>query len=68
MSTKALNEVLSRWFRDGQFRTQLRHDPQQALANYDLTPDQRDWFFNLKKQAVENRPETAVSNQPFSRN
>lgn len=52
MSTKikAMDEILSRWFRDGQFRQQLRDDPEQALAGYDLTPAQRARLFKFKKQ------------------
>ena len=60
MSTEAIDEVLSRWFRDGNFRKQLRRDPERALVNYDLTPDQREWFFNLKERAAEDESDTAV--------
>ena len=63
MSTKAIDEVLSRWFRDGKFRTQVRNNPEQALANYDLTLNQREWFLSLKKQAAENEPETVVPSE-----
>ncbi|WP_420644479.1 Os1348 family NHLP clan protein [Candidatus Leptofilum sp.] len=57
MSTQVMDEVLSRWFRDAQFREQLRNDPEQALANYDLTSEQRHRLFKLKKQSSQSKRE-----------
>ncbi len=73
MSTKAMDEILSRWFLDGQFRAQLRRDPEQALSGYDLTPEQRARLFKLKRPAPQDKPETVDSplakrSQSFSLN
>ena len=64
-STQGIDEVLSRWFRDGQFREQLRCDPQQALAEYELTAVQRARLLKLKKHKPQSKPE--ITN-PFSLN
>ena len=45
MSTKPLDDVLNRWFLDGDFRQQLRLNPEQVLADYQLTPLQRARFY-----------------------
>ena len=73
MSTKVMDEILSRWFRDGQFREQLRHNPEQALAGYDLTREQRVRLFKLKKRVRHNKDKQADfpcshPNHPFSQN
>jgi hypothetical protein len=52
MSIKAMDEVLSRWFRDGRFREQIRRDPEGALAGYDLTPVERERWLRLKRPSV----------------
>lgn len=49
MSTKVIDDLLSRWFFDGEFRQALRDDPERALAGYDLTPAVRARLFKLKK-------------------
>ena len=54
MSTTEMDKILSRWFLDGQFREQLRDDPSQALAGYELTSEQRERFLKLKKRTKEN--------------
>ena len=59
--TKVMDEILSRWFLDKQFRDQLRNDPAQALAGYDLTPEQQARLFRLKKRALLGKRGTAVS-------
>lgn len=73
MSNTALNDVLNRWFRDRQFREQLRSDPEQALAPYDLSPEQRAKFLKLKKPRPGKKQEamparSANSDFPFSLN
>lgn len=52
MSRKVMDALLSRWFIDGRFRQQLRDDPEQALADYDLSPTYRTRLLKLKKQAT----------------
>jgi hypothetical protein len=39
MSAKTIDNLLNRWFRDGQFRQLLRENPEQALAEYELSPE-----------------------------
>ena len=73
MSVNSMDEILSRWFRDGQFREQLRTDPEQALAGFDLTPAQQTRLFKLKKRSEESENKKADfpffnSDNPFSLN
>jgi len=37
MSVKAMDQVFSRWFLDGEFRAQLNENLEEALADYDLS-------------------------------
>jgi hypothetical protein len=41
MSQDALSKVIERASTDAAFRTQLRSNPESALAGYDLTPEER---------------------------
>ena len=50
MTRKIMDEILSRWFRDKQFREQLHNNPQKALANYDLSQKQKAKLFKLKER------------------
>lgn len=52
MFEKEIDEILSRWLRDGEFRQQLRHNPEKVLADYELTPEQRTRLLKLKKQSA----------------
>jgi hypothetical protein len=42
MSKRAVEQVLMRLLGDSDFRAQLRTDPQQALAAFDLTDAERE--------------------------
>ena len=73
MSTNDMDQILYRWFLDGEFREQLRNDPEQALAGYDLTPEQQARLFKLKKHTLPDKQEApdfplTQLNQPFSQN
>lgn len=61
MFEKAIDEILSRWLRDGEFRRQLRHDPATVLADYQISREQQARLMKLKKQSVESGLGTAVS-------
>ncbi len=41
MSVKAMDQVFSRWFLDGEFRAQLNENLELALDGYDLTEIER---------------------------
>ncbi len=41
MSKQALTQVVERASEDALFRQQLASNPENTLANYDLTPDER---------------------------
>ncbi len=41
MSQDAMAKVIERASTDAAFRTQLRSNPESALAGYDLTPEER---------------------------
>ena len=61
MTTKVMDIVLSRLYLDAQFRDLLRHDPEQALAGYDLAPHERAALSRLKvraRRAIRSRLET----------
>lgn len=71
MSTNGMNEILSRLFLDGEFRQQLRNDPETTLADFDLTPEQRARLFRLKKQILPDEMAQAAPtkiNVPYSLN
>ncbi|MCP4417899.1 MAG: hypothetical protein GY805_14840 [Chloroflexi bacterium] len=73
MSVNVMDEILSRFFLDGQFREQLRNNPEQTLATYDLPPEQRKRLFKLKKRSSQgklrmSKLSLAKLNQIFSLN
>ena len=41
MSKQAMTQVVERASADAKFRAQLQRDPENALAGYDLSPDER---------------------------
>ena len=51
MSIKVMDEVFIRLVRDKDFRELLRRDPEQALADYDLTPEERAAFARLSRRS-----------------
>lgn len=55
MSTKNLDALLNRWFIDRQFRQLLRENPEQALAEYELSPAHRARLFKVKKYGLPTR-------------
>ena len=51
--SEALNQVLERASTDEAFRTRLQSDPTNALAGYDLTPDERAALSSGDTEAME---------------
>ncbi len=66
MSTKTMDEILTRMLLDAPFRAQLRRNPAQALAAYDLTPAERARLFKFKKRGA-GRERAAVGFSPARR-
>jgi hypothetical protein len=60
MSTKVMDEILSRLFLDGEFRERLRTDPQQALVWYgydlDLTAVEKARLSKYKRRTPKTPP------------
>jgi hypothetical protein len=50
--SKAIDEILNRWFRDDAFRQQLKQDPQTALAEYQLTTTERQMFLKMDRKPI----------------
>ncbi len=57
MSDAAVMQILDRAVDDAAFRGLLQRAPEQALAGYDLTPEEREVFRSkaLRAQALEER-------------
>jgi len=56
MTAQALNEVVERVMRDEAFRDRLAADPAAALAEFDLTPEERAAFGRGKLAAERLEP------------
>jgi hypothetical protein len=67
MSVKIMDEVLSRLFLDKEFRQLLRHNPEHALAGYDLTPKERAALSKLRKRRTP-LPRKMIKAAPFPKN
>jgi len=50
MSVKAMDQVFSRWFLDGEFRAQLNENLEEALADYDLSEAERQKLLLLSRK------------------
>ncbi len=55
MSTQTLDNFLSRWFHDSEFRQLLRESPEEALADYELSPAHRARLLNVRKYGLPTR-------------
>ncbi len=53
MSQKAVEQIIGRMVTDSQFRKLVFSDPDQALAEYDLTMDERQAILALESKHVE---------------
>ena len=53
MSQKAVEQIIGRMVTDSQFRKLVFSDPDTALAEYDLTMDERQAILALESTAVE---------------
>lgn len=53
MSQKAVEHIIGRMVTDSQFRKLVFSDPDKALAEYDLTADERQAILALESTAVE---------------
>ena len=50
MSVKTMDQVFSRWFRDGRFRSEMNKNPELALADYDLSEAERQKLLLLSRK------------------
>ena len=64
MSTKVMDEILSRLFLDGEFRERLRADPQQALVCYgydlDLTVEEQSRISKYKRRTPKSKGQSRI--------
>ena len=50
MSVKAMDQVFSRWFLDGDFRAKMNQNPELALAGYDLSEVEQQKLSSLSRK------------------
>ncbi len=50
--SKAIDEILTRWFQDDAFRQQLKQNPQEALKEYSLTAAERRMFLKMDHKPI----------------
>ena len=67
MTIKVMDTVLSRLYLDEKFRELLRHDPERALAGYDLTPHERAALSRLKKCASRTKSSESGLETPYDK-
>jgi len=64
MSIRDLDALLMRLYRDADFRERLRQDADQALADYDLTPKQRQALSRLQRRKTPPTKPTRLESPP----